>query len=305
MKILILGAGGVGAYFGGRLIEAGADVTYLVREKRQRSLIENGLQIESPYGKLSLKVKTVTAQTVAPDFDLVILAPKAYDLDSALESLSNAIGENTVLLPFLNGISHMRKLDARYGTRRVMGGVAHIAVQLDPTGVVRQLTNLHTLSFGHRDPAHEMVARDFFKLCQQSKFDSAYVDSVNEALWAKWSFLATLAGATTMCRGPVGRIMAAEGGEGLMRRMYAECLSVADAYGTPIPGDAQHKALELLTDSGSSLTASMLRDLLSGQRTEHEHILGEMVRMAQAKQLDMPLIGAAYCHMQVETGLKN
>jgi 2-dehydropantoate 2-reductase len=305
MKILILGAGGVGGYFGGRLIEAGADVTYLVREKRQQSLIENGLEIESPYGNLSLKVKTATSETVSADFDLILLAPKAYDLDSALETLSNAIGENTVLLPFLNGIAHMRKLDALYGKRRVMAGVAHIAAELTSSGVVRQMSTSHSLTFGHRDAAHEAVAREFLELCRRSKFDSAYAESVDEMLWTKWTFLATLAAATTMCRGPIGKIMAAQGGERLMRRMYAECLWVANAYGIPIPGAAQDQALKVLTESGSPLTASMLRDMLSGQRTEHEHILGEMVRMAQAMDLELPLIAAAYCHMQVETGMKN
>jgi 2-dehydropantoate 2-reductase len=305
MKILILGAGGVGGYFGGRLIEAGADVTYLVREKRQQSLLEKGLEIESPYGNLRLQVNTVTSDTVSADYELILLAPKAYDLDSALDSLSAAIGESTVLLPFLNGIAHLGKLDERYGKRRVMAGVAHIAAELSPAGVVRQMSASHSLSFGHRDAAHEAVAREFFRLCRQAKFDSAYTEAVDQMLWTKWTFLATLAGATTMCRGSVGRIMAAQGGERLMRGMYAECLSVADAYAIPIPGDAQDKALQALTDASSTLTASMLRDLLSGQRTEHEHILGEMLRMARARDLDLPLIGAAYCHMQVEAGARD
>jgi 2-dehydropantoate 2-reductase len=302
MKILILGAGGVGGYFGGRLIEAGADVTYLVREKRRQSLDEKGLEIESPHGNLTLKVKTATARTVTPGFDLVLLAPKAYDLDSSLESLSRAIDENTVLLPILNGMAHMRRLDERYGVRRVMGGVAHIMAELSGTGVVRQLAPSHSLIFGHRDPAHESVARDFFRLCQRAKFDSAYSENVQETLWTKWTFLATLAGATTLCRGAVGQIMATEGGGQLMRGMYAECVSVAIAHGSPIPGEAQEKALKVLTEPGSPLTASMLRDLLSGQRTEHDHILGEMVRIAAGKNMDLPLIRASYCHMQVETG---
>lgn len=302
MNILILGAGGVGGYFGGRLIEAGADVTYLVREKRQQTLREKGLEIESPHGNLTLQVKTATAQTVKPDFDLILLAPKAYDLDASLASLENAVGKTAVLLPFLNGITHMQRLDAHYGKHRVMGGVAHIAAELTETGVVRQLTPMHSLTVGHRDPAHESIARDFFGLCQRAKFDSFYSENIQETLWIKWAFLATLAGATTMFRGSVGRIMATENGPDLVRALYAECLAVAQAYGSAIPADAQEKAQKMLTQLDSPLTASMLRDLLSGRRTEHDHVLGEMVRMAQDKNLSVPLLAASYCHMQVETG---
>jgi 2-dehydropantoate 2-reductase len=302
MKVLILGAGGVGGYFGSRLIEAGADITFLVREKRQQFLQERGLEVESPHGNLRLKVQTITAQTVRPSFDLILLAPKAYDLDSSLSSLENAIGKDTVLLPFLNGMAHISKLDARYGARRVMAGVAHIAAELTDAGVVRQLASSHSLTFGSRDPAHESIARCFFTLCQRSKFDTIYSESVQEVLWTKWTFLATLAAATTMCRGSAGQIMATKGGAQLIRKMYTECLSVAAMYGFPISGDARQKALAVLTQSGSHLTASMLRDLLSGHRTEHDHILGEMVRMAEAKNMELLLISAACCHMEVETG---
>jgi 2-dehydropantoate 2-reductase len=300
MRILILGAGGVGGYFGGRLLEAGADVTWLVREKRQQSLREKGLRIESPHGNLALQVNTVTAETAAPDFDLLILAPKAYDLDASLDSLRNAAGDDALILPLLNGLTHMDKLDAHFGAHRVLGGVAHIAGELTAEGVVRQLTPLHSLTVGHRDPAHESLAREFYDLCRRAKFDSFYSDDIQQTLWTKWTFLAALAGATTMYRGSVGRIMAADHGPELMRAMYAECLAVAEAHGCVVPSDDRQKALKMLIQPDSPMTASMLRDLLSGHRTEHEHVLGELVRMAREKNVATPLLAASHCHMQVE-----
>lgn len=301
MNILILGAGGVGGYFGARLIEAGAEITYLVREKRQQTLCENGLIVESPHGNVNLKVKTVTADTVRPEFDLILLAPKAYDLDASLASLDKALGADTALLPFLNGMAHLPRLDQRYGVQRVMGGVAHVAAELTEAGVVRQLTPMHSLTVGPRHPAQAGIAQDFFKLCQQAKFDSFYSENIEEALWTKWVFLAALAGSTTMYRGSVGQIMGTRSGEKLMRAMYEECLSVAQACGSPIPQDAQEKALKMLTQPDSPLTASMLRDLLSGRKTEHDHVLGELVSMAHSRNLGVPLLEASYCHMQVET----
>lgn len=301
MRILILGAGGIGGYFGARLIEAGADITFLVREQRRQRLAKDGLRIESPHGNLTLQVKTVTADTVTPDFDLVILAPKAYDLDSALASLTGAVSDNTVLLPFLNGLAHMQILDRRFGVDRVMGGVAQIAAQLTEAGLIRQLTPLHSLTVGHRSPAHKELAGAFFALCHSAGFDSVYAENIEQALWQKWTFLATLAGSTTLFRGSVGKIVASATGDAAVRAMYAESLRVAFEYGFPIAGGAQQNSLAMLTQAGSTVTASMLRDLLSGNRTEHEHILGELVRMGQSKGVDTPLLGIAYSHLQVES----
>ncbi len=298
MKILVLGAGGIGGYFGARLIESGADVSFLVREKRQQLIASTGLRIETPKGNFSVQPRTVTAATVKPEYDLILLAPKAYDLDDALASLAGADGRG-VLLPFLNGLDHLRVLDARYGRARVLGGVAHIAATITPTGAVKQLSELHRLTAGPRDAAHAALARDFIALCAQAAFDSAYSEDIEQVLWNKWVFLATLAGMTTACQGSVGEILATAEGEALTRQMFAECCAVAQAGGHAISAEEQGKALAMLTQKGSAFTASMLRDLQGGQRTEHGHILGDMVRRGQRAGLTMDLLRLAHTHMAV------
>lgn len=298
MRILILGAGGIGGYFGARLIQAGADITFLVREKRQQLIASAGLQIETPKGNFSVQPRTVTAGTVKPDYDLIVLAPKAYDLDDALASLAGADSRG-VLLPFLNGLDHLRVLDARYGRARVLGGVAHIAATITPTGAVKQLSELHRLTVGPRDAAHTALAREFITLCSQATFDSTYSEDIEQVLWNKWVFLTTLAGMTTVCQGSVGEILATADGEALTRQMYAECCAVAQAGGHAIHAEEQGKALAMLTQKGSAFTASMLRDLQGGQRTEHEHILGDMVRRGQRAGLPMDLLRLAHTHMAV------
>lgn len=298
MKTLILGAGGIGGYFGARLIQAGADVTFLVREARQQQIERAGLQIETPGGAFSVEPRTVTAATVQPDYDLIVLAPKAYDLDDALTSLAGADSRGA-LLPFLNGLDHLRVLDARYGRARVLGGVAHIAAALTPTGAVKQLSALHRLTVGARDPAHEALARAFIAQCGQAVFDSAYSEDIEQALWNKWVFLATLAGMTTVCQGSVGEIVATPEGEALTRQMFAECCAVARAQGHAVSAEEQGKALAMLTQPGSAFTASMLRDLQGGQRTEHEHILGDMVRRGLQAQVNIDLLRLAWTHLAV------
>lgn len=298
MKILILGAGGIGGYFGARLIQTGADVTFLVREARQQLIDRAGLQVETPDGHFSVQPCTVTAATVQPDYDLIVLAPKAYDLDDALVSLAGADSRGA-LLPLLNGLDHLRVLDARYGRARVLGGVAHIAATITPTGAVKQLSALHRLTVGARDAAHEALARDFIALCKQAAFDSAYSEDIEQVLWNKWVFLATLAGMTTVCQGSVGEILATPEGEALTRQMFAECCAVARAQGHAVSEEEQTQALAMLTQKGSAFTASMLRDLQAGLRTEHEHILGDMVRRGQAAGVNVDLLRLAWTHMAV------
>lgn len=299
MKILILGAGGIGGYFGAHLIRSGADVTYLVRAKRKALIDANGLSIETPRGNFVVPAKTVTSADVTPEYDLVVLAPKSYDLGDALQSLEKGLGDS-VVLPFLNGLDHLDILDAKWGRQRVMGGVAHIAATMTTEGAIRQLTDLHSLTVGARHEAHAALAKAFINLCHQTPFDSMLVDNIEQVLWDKWVFLATLAGMTTLCRGSVGEIVATRYGKQATEEMYQECCEVADIFGHAVGQAAKEKALAMLTAEGSPFTASMLRDLLSGQRTEYEHILGAMARRGEARGLKTALIRIAHTHMEVE-----
>ncbi|MFM9915467.1 MAG: ketopantoate reductase family protein [Rhizobacter sp.] len=298
-KLLFLGAGGVGGYFGARLIEAGVDVSFLVRPARAVLLAEQGLKIRSPHGDLNLAVRCVTRDTVRPEYDLVLLAPKAYDLDDALESIAPAIGADTFVMPFLNGLGHLDVIDARFGAQRVLGGVAHIAAVLEADGSVRQLNPVHALIAGGRDTATQGAAGEFVALCSHASFDATVTADIVATLWEKWTFLATLAGITTLMQGSIGEVMDTLLGESQVRRMYTECLSVADRSGRPVPDAAQARALRMLTQRGSSFTASMLRDLQAGLRTEHDHVLGHLVVRAQACGVDTPLLAAAHAHLQV------
>ena len=301
MKILILGAGGIGGYFGARLLQIGADVTFLLRDKRQALIKAEGLRIETPHGNFTVQPATVTAASVTPIYDLIILAPKSYDLDDALASLENAVGNGVVLL-FLNGIEHLAILDHKFGRAKIMGGVAHIAATITESGAVRQLNDIHSLTVGSRDPAHADLDRDFIALCKQAPFASVHAEDIEQALWDKWVFLAALAGMTTLCRGSVGEILATPYGERLLRQMYDECCAVARLSGYPTGQAATERALGMLIAPGSPFTASMLRDLQAGQRTEHQHILGAMAERGIALGLPMDLVRLAHTHLAVQAG---
>ena len=299
MKILIVGAGGIGGYFGARLIQGGADVTYLLREKRQKLIQDKGLIIETPKGNFVVQPKTISAKQLQPIYDLIILAPKAYDLADSLQSLANASSRG-VILPFLNGLTHLQTLDQQFGKSRVMGGVAHIGAMITESGAVKQLTDLNVLTIGHRSDEHRELAQKFHQLCDQAEFTNIYSEHIEQVLWDKWVFLATLAGMTTVTRGNVGQIMASPYGKTLTEQMYQECCAIAKANQFPIIESSQNKALELLTQKDSGFSASMLRNLNSHHKTEHEHVLGEMIRLGDQHLVKSDLLKLSYIHMDVE-----
>jgi 2-dehydropantoate 2-reductase len=298
MKILMVGAGGIGGYFGAQLIRAGADITFLLRPARKALIDASGLTIESPAETFTLPVPTVSAAELRPDYDLIVLAPKAYDLEDTLQSVANASSRG-FMLPLLNGMDHMQVLDQRFGRERVLGGVAHIAAMITPGGSVKRMSDLHMLTVGPRDPAQETVARAFHALCERTPFDHAYSSNIEQSLWDKWVFLASLAAMTTLFHAAVGRIVATPFGHELNLQTYAECCEVAARCGFPIDEQVRAKASAQLTLPGSGFTASMLRDMAAGLRTEHEHILGGMIRRGQAQGLPCTLLKAAYTHIAV------
>lgn len=304
MRMLVLGAGGTGGYFGGRLAQAGVDITFLVRETRAAQLDRDGLVIRSPLGDAQFPVVHLVASELAAaaagrPFDLVLLSCKAYDLDSAIEAIAPAIGEGTAVLPILNGLRHYAALDARFGANRVLGGLCFISAMKGEHGEVLHLGKPASVTFGERD------GRASSERCEAlaAAFAAAGVDhrhspDIAQDLWIKFTFLTTLAGATCLMRASIGAIVAVGGGRTFIEALYDECVAVAAAAGQPIPGEAQDNARRMLTQAGSSVTASMLRDLESGQRIEGAHIVGDMRQRAHDAGLPAPLLELAWIHLQ-------
>ena len=232
MRILVIGAGATGGYFGGRLLQAGRDVTFLVRPKRAELLAKNGLVIKSPVGDVTLKnPPTILAEKITTPFDVIILSCKAYDLDSAIASFAAGVGPDTAIIPFLNGMKHLDVLDAKFGIDRVMGGQCQVAAMLDADGVIHQLTPMHAMSFGERGTPKGDRAKRIETTLQGAMFDAKASDVITQEMYEKWVFLATLAGATSLMRAPAGHITAAPGGEQFIRALRAEIASVAEAAG--------------------------------------------------------------------------
>ena len=298
MRTLVVGAGAIGGYFGGRLLAAGRDVTFLVRPRRAQQLRDYGLNIDSPVGNASIpNPPTVLAGNLRPQFDLVLLSCKAYDLEGAIQSFAPAVGPDTVILPLLNGLGHLDALDARFGAGAVMGGLCFISVSLDATGRIGHFASHQSLSFGERDRSRSPRSEAILQELQTGRFDLVRSDNIVQDMWEKWVFIASGAGITSLMRGPVRDYMAA-GGTDLALRLIDECVQIATRAGYPPSQATVARAEAFLTAQGSDFVASMARDIEKGNRTEVEHILGDLLRRRTDTPNGLSLLETACTHVR-------
>ncbi|NJM54705.1 MAG: 2-dehydropantoate 2-reductase [Verrucomicrobiae bacterium] len=293
MRIAILGAGAVGGYYGGRLVEAGADVTFLVRGDRKARLDRDGLVIESPLASARLDVKSAVEAAVLPPVDIVMLAPKAYDLNSALDAVGPIVGPNTVILPLLNGIAHMDRIAARFPHAAVWGGIAHIGVTLDSDGRIHHLDAFNRIIFGPRGPAADPRAKVLQTMFAATPVQSETRVLIEQALWEKLVFLAVLAAATSLFRANIGVIRETTVGRDVIGRMLDETIAIAVADGySPTLYELDKYRIELDRERSPS-TSSMLRDIERGAPTERAHILGDLLERAVRHGIPTPKLSLA------------
>ena len=299
MRILVVGAGAIGGYFGGRLLQAGRDVTFLVRPRRAAELARDGLVIKSPNGDVTLKdPAALQADKLNEKFDVVLLSCKAFDLEDAIKSFAPAVGPQTAIIPLLNGMLHLNVLDKKFGADRVLGGLCAIAVTLNEAREVVQLAPMQSLSFGERDGALSERVRAIAKVFESGKFGAMASEHIMQDMWEKWVFLASLAASTCLMRTSVGNILAVAAGKDFLLGMLDECSAIAKAAGHEPTGPFFQRTSGLLTTEGSPMTASMFRDIKAGLPVEADHVIGDLVARADAAKIPVPKLRIAYTHLK-------
>jgi len=300
MRILVLGAGGVGGYFGGRMAQAGSDVTFLVREARAAQL-RDGLRIESPHGDATIQVNAITGNDVSKATDVIIMSCKAYSLGSALDTIAPFVTNGTPILPLLNGYRHIERIQERFPTATVWGGTANIVATLTPDGAVRQMNTIQAIAAGVRkgqSESHRVLEKLIAEL-QRAGITALVRPDIELDMWEKWTFLTTLAASTCLMRGSIGQILATDYGERLIAGLFDECIRTATAGGRPPGANPTQDYRGALFDRSATYTASMMRDMESGAPTEAEHIIGDMITRAHRHGIQTPLLETAYSRLQV------
>jgi len=298
MRILVVGAGAIGGYFGGRLLEAGQDVTFLVRARRAAELANWGLEIRSPNGDVAIPTPpTVLAADLREAFDLILLSSKAYDLDGAINDVAPAVGPQTLILPLLNGMRHLDLLDARFGPAHVLGGLCMISTTLESGGRVTHFNTLDTLAFGERDGLLSARVEAIAEVFARASFHLRLSECILQEMWEKWVFIAALAGITCLMRATVGDIVAS-GAAGFTVELLDECAAIAAAHGYAPRAESLERSRDVLTREGSPMVASMFRDIERGAPVEVEHMMADLLRRGEAQDIPAPTLRTACAHLR-------
>lgn len=299
MRLLVVGAGATGGYFGGRLAAAGRDVTFLVRAGRAAQLKAKGLQIVSPHGDLTVQPKITTAGSIDGTYDAILLSVKAYSLDAALDDLAPAIGPKTVIVPMLNGMRHVDVLQARFGKQAVAGGVCRIAATMDEQDRILQLAPFHDLAYGELDGSKSERMQALDGVMRDAGFDARLSGTIEREMWEKWLFLSSLGAITCLMRGTIGETEAAPGGLALANALIDEIAAIVRAAGTPPSETFLTTIRGQLTAKGSPLTSSMYRDLQKGGAIEADQIIGDLLARGQKAGVATPLLAATYTSLAI------
>jgi 2-dehydropantoate 2-reductase len=299
MRILVVGAGAIGGYFGGRMLQSGQDVTFLVRPRRAAELAGAGLVIKSPVGDVTLEnPPTVQADKLSEKFDMVLLSCKAFDLEDAIQSFAPAVGPQTSIIPLLNGMLHLDVLDKKFGSGRVLGGLCAIAVTLNDKREIVHLAPPQSLNFGERDGKMSDRVRAIAEPMAAGKFGAVASEHILQEMWEKWVFLASLAAATSLMRSPVGIILTAPGGRDFLLGMLDESIAIAAAEGHAPRAPFLERTRGMFTAEGSQMTASMFRDIKVGAPVEADHVIGDLIARGDAAKVPVPKLRIAYTHLK-------
>ncbi|MFS7244409.1 2-dehydropantoate 2-reductase [Rahnella inusitata] len=299
MRILVVGAGATGGYFGARLAQAGQDVTFLLREKRALAVQEHGLTVHSPHGDFHFQPTVLQASQLTGPYDLILLTVKSFGLEAAMKDIAPVVGEQTMILPVLNGMKHMETLSLRFGEHALIGGLCKINATLDAEGHIHQMTPMHQIFYGELsgDKSERILRVD--QAFQNAGFEAFLSETIISDLWEKWLLLSSFGAITCTMRGNIGQVASAPGGKEFVLGIVNEALTTMKAFGYAERAAAVAKTKEAVTDKNSQQTSSMYRDMTQGNAVEADQIVGDLVERAIRVGIHVPLLQAAYTHLSV------
>jgi 2-dehydropantoate 2-reductase len=305
MKILIVGAGAIGGYFGGRLLEKGEDVTFLVREKRQQQLRENGLVVESIHGDMHLpEPKTILAGENVEPYDAILVSTKSYHLDGAVKSIQPYVGNETMVLPLLNGIAHLDVLTEAFGAEKVIGGLCFIETTLTQDGKIVQTSPIHDLVFGERNGEKTERISQLEEAFSGTKASFRLSEKIEQEMWHKYLFITSMSGITSLFRSPIGPIREQKHGWKTIERLVHETATIMEKIGAPLASGAMEATLGKMKEIGHAMKSSLQRDMEKSLLTEGDHLFGYLLENAEQFGLAAPILSAIYANVKIyENGL--
>jgi 2-dehydropantoate 2-reductase len=298
MKIAVMGAGGVGGYFGGRLAQAGNEVVFIARGRHLEALKAKGLSLKSPAGDVTLKVRAVEDPADAGIAEVVLFAVKLWDTESAAERIRPLVAGGGVVIPFQNGVESIERIGAVLGRERVMGGAAYIAARIGTPGEIVQTGKMARLRFGPIEPSQRAAAQAFHAACVKAGIEAELTDDIVRVLWEKFVLLVAISGTTSVARSRIGVVRADPDLRWLLEAAMRETWQVGRQRGVALADDQVAATLKMVDGLPAEMTSSMHGDLDAGGRLEAPWLAGAVARMAREAGLEAPANHAIYAALK-------
>ena len=298
MKVLILGVGGLGSFFGAHLQKTNCDVTFLVTDKTKKLVSETGIKILSDFGNFKINPILITKKSLKINYDVIIISCKAYHLDEAIADLKPT-QKNAIIIPLLNGQAHISKLEKAFKRENVFGGVAHVSSNTTSPGEIKHVGKIKRLTFGSRYEANKNIANEFYQLCRKADFQTMLSDNIDQDIWEKWIFIATIAGSTTLFQTSIDNISKKPNGKIFIQNLWNECINISKENGYELRAEAKSLHEDLLFKSDVPFKACMLVDMEKKLMTEHEHIFFEFIKLGKKKKLNTSLLETCHLNMSI------
>jgi 2-dehydropantoate 2-reductase len=298
MKIAVMGAGGVGGYFGGRLAQAGHEVSFVARGKHLEAMKSKGLTLKSPLGDATIRVKASDKPGELGAADVVLFAVKLWDTESAAEQIRPLVEKGGVVIPFQNGVESIERIGKVLGPERVMGGAAYIAGRIAEPGVVVQTGTMARLRFGPVLPAQKKAAEAFLAACQDAKIDCELSDDIVRVLWEKFVLLVAISATTTLARGNVGVVRADPDLRWLLETVMRETWALGRKKGVKLADELVAQTLKFVEGLPAEMRASMAADLEAGGKLEAPWLSGAVARMSREAGLEAPANRAVFAALK-------
>lgn len=289
MRIAIMGSGGLGGYFGARLVQGGADVHFVARGKHLEAMRSNGLRIEGPEPVHASKVHATDDPREIGVADVVMLCVKLWDTEQAIAQMRPMVGPGTAIVSFQNGVLKDHYLRAAFDERQLMGGVGYVATTIEAPGVIRQTGPMQRLLFGEFDGSRSKRGQALLAACLAGGIKAELSDQIVREIWQKYVFLVGLSGTTTTIRMPIGPIRSDPRTRAFLLEVMREVVAVGRAHGVALPEDYAQVRLQLADDVSPDMTSSMHHDLQRGNRLEVRWLAGGVVELGRAKAIPTPL----------------
>jgi len=295
MKIVVMGAGSVGGYFGARLAQGGHDVAFVARGRHLAAIRERGLTVTSALGDVLLAHPVATDDPSSlPAADVVLFAVKLWDTEAAAAQLAPLVLRGGVIVPFQNGVDGIERIAAIVGATHVMGGTAHIAATVAAPGVIVHTGTMARLRFGAVLPAQQPAADALAAACRSAGVDGEAVADIQQVLWQKFVFLVALSGTTAVARQPIGVVRADPDLRAVLEAAMREAWTVGRARGIALPDAFVAQQMHFADALPADMRSSMLNDLVSGNRLEAPWLAGAVARMAKEAGVDAPVNSTLY-----------